>query len=141
MYVSSLNMGSGTPCTIIRNEGKEVESCPADTTASEYRKEALEDCKEILDDIEQASEIVNKISQKKTPLNGKEKEELISSIRKVKQQVKNNLPFLVEQLQSTMDKVVEHAKIEIENHFAKTLQEAGVEYIVTTPHAKATGLS
>jgi len=127
--ISSLNMGSGTPCTITFKDGKPVEKCPADITAEEYRKEAIVDSNDVLEKMEIASEVANRITEKKSSLSYKDKNELLMSIAMLKQQITRNIPFLIEQLQETMDKVVEHAKIEIESHFNRTIHDAGLDAI------------
>lgn len=127
--IASINMGAGTPCTISRRDGELIEDCPADTTSKEYGKEAITSCNNAIDRMDEAQEFIDGLAKKKSPMNKAERKQLSEIFDSVRQQIKQNIPFVLESLQETMDVVVEGAKTEIETHFMKAAQATGMNAI------------
>ena len=119
--ITSMNYGSGVPCTFERINGKKVEDIPVDESRKEFVHRAFKDrMKEFSDtlisDKEKAREIINKKN-----LNKSDVETLSNMLGKIFQEVEMNIPYFTECFQETMDKVVEEAKkLGINLIFAKT---------------------
>jgi hypothetical protein len=125
--ITSMNYGSGVPCTFERVNGKKVEDIPVDETRKELVHRAFKDrMKEfsntLISNKEKAREIINKKN-----LNKSDVETLSNMLGKIFQEVEMNIPYFTECFQETMDKVVEEAKIEVENAILHKVTIAGLE--------------
>jgi hypothetical protein len=125
--ITSMNYGSGVPCTFERVNGKKVEDIPVDETRKEFVHRAFKDrMKEfsntLISNKEKAREIINKKN-----LNKSDVETLSNMLGKIFQEVEMNIPYFTECFQETMDKVVEEAKIEVENAILHKVTIAGLE--------------
>jgi hypothetical protein len=113
--ITSMNMGSGVPVTIqyIRDVG-EIEPCPFVDKREQFENE-------FADDIKQQNELANKlIIEAETLFNEKksftksDKENILSILRKLKQEIGVNTEFTYEMFNEQMDKTTMEAKGEIE---------------------------
>lgn len=125
--ITSMNYGSGVPCTFERLNGKKVEEYPIDETRKEFVHRAFKDrMKEFSNTLISNKEKAREIISKKT-LNKSDIETLSDMLGKIFQEVEMNIPYFTECFQETMDKVVEEAKIEVENAILHKVTIAGLE--------------
>lgn len=125
--ITSMNYGSGVPCTIERMNGQKVEDLPIEENRKEFVhrafKEKMEAFAETLkSDSHKAQEIISKKN-----LNKSDVETLTKMISSIFTQVRMNIPFFTECFQETMDTVVKEAKIEVENAILHKITSAGLE--------------
>ncbi len=113
--LTSLNHGSGVPCTVEVVDGKQVADIPFQESRKEFIHRKFQDrmtdfAKSIRDKQNQAKAIV-----KKKTLSKQDVHDLGYHIEWLTQEVERNIPFFMECFQETMDEVVNDAKAEIEN--------------------------
>jgi hypothetical protein len=125
--ITSMNYGSGVPCTFERLNGKVVE----EYTNEEPRKEFVH--RVFREKMQKFSETLNEkkvkakeIIQKKN-FNKSDVETLSNMLSSIFMEVEMNIPYFTECFQETMDKVVSEAKIEVENAILHKITLAGLE--------------
>jgi hypothetical protein len=122
-FVSSLNVGSGTQCTLRRLHGMdEIPELPTPPSRrDQFKDEAREACKHALDAIEElrASVADLKVSQK-------QKDELTKRANSIEARLTGSLPFVLDQFGEHMETTVEKAKTEINAYYVATVHRAGL---------------
>lgn len=127
--ISSMNQGSGTPVTIkwIMGEGS-IEDCPESQERELFNEEFTKDLKDILGNasglIEKCEGILDQKTVRKRTIN-----EVLADLRKLKQDINANLPFVNKQFQRSVDKAVSSAKHDIESYMQHRIKETGLEAI------------
>jgi len=122
-FVSSLNNGSGVPCTLEWIAGKgRLPSLPnpesrADQFGKEFQKD-FDQALEALDDLETAL-LASGLSKKKI-------DDLVGRARKAKAKINSSAPFVVDQFGAHMETQTERAKVEIHGYLQNLIQRAGV---------------
>lgn len=136
--ITTQNVGSGTPCTLHYVKGDEKEPYanrwggrpdPPDAKPfiDKFKQVGKERAQKILDDIDKASEGLRKLfdgTDKPTKANLKAASDALSSAR---QDVKSNLPYLMECLEEEMETKLSNAVTEFESYVAGSLQDKGLE--------------
>lgn len=128
--ITSLNIGSGVPCTIESIKGEKVEEIPKDT---ENRKDFVhKSFKERMTDFAQRfskdSKNAKTIIEKKT-LTKQDQHDLLHLFESIQAELTNNIPFFMKCFQETSDKIVTEAKQEVENAILHKLTSLGFESI------------
>lgn len=122
-FVSSLNDGGGTACTLRRLMHETIPDLPHPASRrGQFKKEAVETCQEALDRIKELNE---KISQ--MTISQKAKNELLSQSASIQQSLTSSLPFVLDQFGEHMEKTVEKAKVEINAYTTQAVMRAGLE--------------
>lgn len=132
-FVSSLNVGSGTPCTLKSRDGQHVPGLPAPVDRREQfafeqderHQRAMRSLKEAADAI--ASSGLSKVKQK----------ELLDKISDAQMNFGSNQRFVAEQFAEHMETTVEAAKMEIHGYIAGATRQLGLEALAA---GKAAGL-
>ena len=140
--ITSMNMGSGVPCTILRHEGKRMENPPFENQRMLFENEFKEKVKEVGIDLEALSSELEKLVEKKASKT--EFKALISKISKVSQEVNSNLPFVQKSFNEAMDKTVSEAKGEVEAFVLNKVTSLGIKSLqgqFKTPLIENTGNS
>lgn len=113
-FISSSNVGGGTPCTLERIQGTEIPQIappkPRKIQFTEEVDEALKGIIEKIDDLYAGAKT-------KTQAN---------EIAQLRQQFTSNLPFLAKQFDLHAENTVEKAKMEVQGYVSSTLHRAGV---------------
>jgi len=127
--ITSLNCGSGVPCTIERLVGNKVEGLPKQESRKEFVHRKFEErmktfSNTISESQASAIEILNK--QK---LNKQDVIDLKKQIEWLSLEVKENIPFFAKCFQETMDEVVYEAKSEIENAIQHKISIIGLNVL------------
>jgi len=122
-FVSSLNNGSGVPCTLewITGVGRLPMLPNPKSRADQFGKEFQKDFDEALtalDELETALQSCG-LSQKK--MDG-----LMAKARTAKAKINSSAPFVVDQFGDHMENEMERAKVEIHGYFQNLIQRAGV---------------
>ena len=125
--ITSMNMGSGVPCTIERLIGKKVAELPEAESRKEFVHRKFEDrMKEFAIRIKKQQERAKELVKKKT-LSKDDIHELTLGIEFLTQEVLSNIPFFAKCFQETMDEVVYEAKTEVENAIQHKLTVLGLK--------------
>jgi hypothetical protein len=128
--ITSLNMGSGTPCTIHTFFGEHVEEPPQSTSDAEDHKKRIKDTAER--SVEGMKTIARRleafIAEKKRPTL-KEMGELLHDAQCKLSNFSSNMAFVHQQLDEAMEERVDEAKAEIEAHVVSIVNKAGIEAI------------
>lgn len=122
-FVSSLNFGSGTPCTLVRFNREKIPVIEWDETKRDMFKtehdDRLSTARQTLDEMLQ---IFNTLK-----VSGKARAELKMLTERAKAEIGSNLEFTSDQFERHMEKTVERAKQEIHGHMTALTTSAGVE--------------
>ena len=133
--ISSISLGGGTPCTIHRIQGKMIEEPPkeealAHRNARQYKEE--------LDDLakfsKRAEKLVGDILAKGGKMKAADRDALGEIFKKLTRTVTDSGPFLVQQTEQALSRMVEEAKATITDHAVHLRVGAGA---VTVPALEA----
>ena len=123
--ITSLNMGDGIPVTILSTETqKRIESCPFESKAELHQKEFQEHLKKTY---EKSRALLRQVSERfstKKALTKKEKEEILTTLTILSNDIGSNIDFQLKQFQEQMEKTVQEAKCEIEAFYQNRVTEA-----------------
>lgn len=125
--ITSLNMGSGIPCTILYEDGKKIEACDFTDKRKQFDNEMETKAKELYDVLNKLTADTEEILNNKKSITKGDRETIQSGIDSLKQEILFNLPFMLEQFQEQMDKTVVEAKMAIEATIQRKVRELGVQ--------------
>lgn len=121
-FVSSMNCGSGTQCTLTRHQGRMIPRLPDPISRKEqFKHEAKEAASEALAAIKELREAIND-----TSLSKKAKDELTRKANSVEARLTGSLPFVLSQFGEHMEQTVEKAKVEINAYATNAVIRAGI---------------
>lgn len=122
-FVSSMNIGSGVPCTLTWQEGKGViPGLPMpEARANQFGKEFQEDFDEAIQALKEALEEVDMLGLSKAKAD-RMKARIITAHRKIS----DAAPFVANQFGEHMEKELERAKVEIHGYATSLFQRAGI---------------
>ena len=128
--LTTMNVGSGVPCTILRIKGQErIPDPPGDEIELDRVKQNFEDdLKELLEDVTKQATELHTLLEKKS-LTKEDKRNIQWIVEHVKQAVGSNFKFAVDQFGEATDKVVSHAKAEIDHFVTAMVQKTGLEQL------------
>lgn len=122
-FVSSLNCGSGVPCTLRARETDYIvpDLPPPRDRVAQFAGETMASAREQVAGVAAMIDKVEKMGlpQKKT-------KEIVDALRSAKRLAEDNLPFIAKQFGEYMEETVERAKVEINAYALSTLHRAGV---------------
>jgi hypothetical protein len=130
--ITSLNAGSGVPCTIQRFNGERVPDLPRDIVLEKdkVRKDFAKKCEKATQEIRRAKASVEAILEKKS-ITQADRKEIVAAFNKTIQEVSRNMPFVLTQFEEAAEKVVTAAQAEIEatvnNHVTREGLKAVLE--------------
>jgi hypothetical protein len=125
--LTSMNHGSGVPCTIERLNGVKVEDLPVQESRKEFIHRKFEDrMKAFAVTLKEKQAKVKELSAKKT-LTKADQQELNWTVEWLTQEVASNIPFFAKCFQETIDYSVNEAKSEIENAIQHKINVLGLE--------------
>jgi hypothetical protein len=125
--ITSLNMGSGTPCTIRCLAGVQIPSPPEHATEAEHIRDNFEGS---LDKYKaKARTYRKKIEELTTKLSTKAKDEIRIALDVIEDQLSSNVPFVVKQFQEATTRITSAAKTEVDAFVTGVVRAAGLEAI------------
>ncbi len=125
--ITSLNSGSGTPCTIERLRGEKIDQLPIQESRKDFVHRKFEDrMEEFGQKLKERQDKANEII-KKPKLSRADARELGFHIEWLTMEIEKNIPFFGKCFQENMDEVVLEAKTEIENAIQTKITNAGME--------------
>jgi hypothetical protein len=123
--LTSLNVGSGTPCTIQHVNRVRMAPCPAIDQRQQYEAEFKKD---VADTVREASELVKSIKTafEKPSLGKKERAEIAKQLDLLVGHIRGGMPFIQSQFNEAMDKTVTEAKGEVEAFVNHKIHSLGI---------------
>lgn len=125
--ITSLNCGSGTPVTVRRINGKNIEECPEENKRQEFEKEFEQQMECLGNKLFELTKRTEEILSNKKTLNKSEKEEILNAIKGLKAEIKSNIPFMGSMFNEQMDKTSTEAKGEVEAFWLNKIHSLGVK--------------
>ncbi len=124
--LTSLNVGSGVPCTIERLNGQKVDEFQSQEGRKEFVHRKFDDrMKQFADTIREQQKAAKELVKKKT-LSKDDMHNLQHHIEWLTGEVERNIPFFMKCFQETMDEVVVEAKTEVENAIQHKISVLGL---------------
>lgn len=125
--ITSLNMGSGTPCTIRYVGGERIAPPPNHATEAEHIRDNFEST---LDKYKAKAHTYRKrIEELASKLSTKAKEEIRIALDVMEDQLGSNIPFVVKQFQEATTRVTTAAKAEVDAFVTGVVRAAGLQSI------------
>jgi hypothetical protein len=126
-FISTMNMGSGTQCTLNHLQGKMV---PAIHGVPDRKKQFNED---ILDRLKIAEDALVELQEAliDSKLSGKSREKMISLVGTAITNIKHNLQFVADQFGEHMEHVRSSAKAEISAFFQNIITKHGLKKLTS----------
>lgn len=124
--ITSMNMGSGIPCTIEMINGKKVDPLPVQESRKEFMHKKFKDrMKMFADTIREKQQRAKELIKKKT-LSKADIHELDHTLNWLTTEIESNIPFFAQCFQETADEIVKEAKTEVENAILHKIQVLGL---------------
>lgn len=124
-FVSTLNSGSGTQCTLTRKDGDLIPGLPIPENRKDQFKGELKERLALAEGY--MKELRAKIGA--ASLSAKGKQELLSSLHMAEMNLSSNCGFVADQFGEHMETITEHAKIEVAAYVESRIQRAGLQAI------------
>lgn len=125
--ITSLNIGSGTPCTIRRVGAERIPGPPDHATEAEHIRDNFENS--LGKFAAKAHEYRKRIEELTSKLSQKAKDEIRIALDVIEHQLTSNVPFVVKQFQEASTKIVTAAKAEVEAFVSHAVRAAGLAAI------------
>lgn len=122
-FVSSLNQGSGTCCTMTGLNGQWVNGLPANKNRQQQYK--MESSQNLIDARNHLAKLAEAIDSSK--LSKKEKENMISLANMSAREIGSSMDFVMKQFGEFMETTVEKAKIEVNAYTTNAVMRAGLD--------------
>ena len=124
--LTTMNVGSGVPCTLRYIEGKRIQDPPDMKLEVEKVQDSFkQDMKDLAEKCDKDVADVTALLEKKS-LNKADREEILKKFYMVMMQVKQNVPFMLEQFEEATGKVVTHAKAEVDAFMTHNVMSEGL---------------
>lgn len=124
--LTSMNYGSGVPCTIRYNNGYIEEKPPARNPKTEYNNEFKQTLDKISKDMEESQMIVDRLLEQGS-LKKTDRELLKCHILKLKQFFNSNSNFIYKQFAESVDNTISAGKAELDAFLTHGIQKLGLE--------------
>ncbi len=125
--ITSLNMGAGVPVTLRQINGEYIEPCPFVDKREQFSNEFREDMNELTKKIKETTKAVEDLIQHKRTFTKQDKEQILSTLHSVSQQLSSNYPYMFSMFNEQMDKTVTEAKAEIESHLQARMEDVALK--------------
>jgi hypothetical protein len=124
-FVSSLNMGGGTPCTVRHIGGKRTPEIPLRRVEDVAKAEAAAKFQQVSSRVKATiaameGEIGKSLSKVK-------RDKLLEELHSLDMDLRSSLPFMQREFGEHMEGVVEKAKIEVNAYMQTTISRAGLK--------------
>jgi hypothetical protein len=125
--ITSLNLGSGTPCTIRYVQGERIPAPPEHATEAEHIRDNFEST---LDKYKAKAHTYRKrIEELASKLSAKAKDEIRIALDVMEDQLGSNIPFVVKQFQEATTRITTSAKAEVDAFVTGVVRAAGLQSI------------
>ncbi len=124
--ITSMNNGSGVPCTLEMIKGERLQKLPPQESRKEFVHRKFEDrMKDFADTIRERQNKAKELVKKKT-LSKQDIHDLTHHLEWLTGEVERNIPYFAKCFQETMDEVVLEAKTEVENAIQHKISVLGL---------------
>jgi hypothetical protein len=124
-FVSSMNVGSGVPCTISHVMGKQAPGIPLRQQRDVFKADIDAKLAQAAGRVDEAiAEIVGEIG---TSLSKAKREKVLASLHALSRTLGDSLPFYGQMFDEHMENMVERAKVEVNAYVETALSRAGME--------------
>jgi len=123
--ISSLNCGSGVPCTLRRHEGRGIEDPPYHNQRHLFENEFKEKTQQVGERLSSLATDLQQLLDEKAPKRAFR--EFVERVRMTAQEVNSNMPFVQSSFNEAMDKTVVEAKGEVESFVLNRVTSLGIE--------------
>lgn len=124
--ITTLNMGRGTPVTLVRRENKPIKECPHEDERELFTKEFQKNVDNVNSAakklVEEAQEILNQKTIKVS-----DRKRLLALLGNIQREIGSNMGFTNSMFQESMDKAVAAGKHEIESFWRGMVEQMGVQ--------------
>ena len=120
-FVSSLNVGSGVPCTLDRVAGAQMPGIARRVETDSFRDETRATLNEAIQEIEAARHEVEA-----STLPATRRRTIAARLVKAAQHLAQNLPFVTSSFDEHMEKKVDKAKVEVNAYVTSHIMRAGL---------------
>lgn len=124
--ITSMNMGSGTPVTIRRLNGNEVESIELTNKRIQFEEEFENKIESIMGRLELLVANSEDVLRNKKSITKSDRETILKQLSSIKQEINSNMPFMLSQFNESMDKIVHESKMDVEAFVANKLNQLGL---------------
>lgn len=135
--ITSLNMGAGVPVTLRQLNGEYIEPCPFVDKREQFSNEFRNDMNELSKKLTEATKHVEELIENKKTFNKADKEQILSALHSVSQQLSSNYPYMYSMFNEQMDKTVSEAKAEIESHLQSRMEDVALKAMGKTQEPEA----
>lgn len=125
--ITSLNQGEGTPVTLIRLNGQNIEQCPFEDKRMQFDDEFSQNMKDLVNELKKMSEEAEELLENKKTLSKADREKIMSAFHKIQMEIGSNMPFMFSQFNRQMEKTVTEAKAEVEGHIQSRLTDMALK--------------
>lgn len=127
--LTTMNIGSGVPCTIEYIEGKTIEECSDEDNIRElHKKDFKKQIEKATKEVQEAIDDVSKLVEvSKVSFGIKQRKELLQKLNHVLMRLKSNLPYYHQQFDEAVDKTVSEAKSELDSFANNMITKLGLE--------------
>jgi len=125
--ITTMNVGDGVPCTISYYNGKRMADPPETHIRQLFDKEFKQDVKESLAGADEGLKKLKGLLFDKASIGKKDREEIYKTVESIVTHVKNGMPFVQQQFNEAMDKVVTAARAEVEAFVEQKIRSVGIE--------------
>jgi hypothetical protein len=120
--LTTLNVGSGVPCTLTRLEGQSFKYEPPTDLRTRYQADLDDAGKDAVRSLIELQELIDTL-----PLSGVKKKELLGKVSAVRNKVSGTMPFIVNQFHEKMETVVADGKAALEAFTMGMVVKTGLE--------------
>lgn len=121
-FVSSMNVGDGTPCTIERLNGESIPGLQAPVARHEqFKAEANAAVQETLAAMDEAIEMLGKMGGERSKAG-----QVSEHVQRARRKLGDSLPWVARQFQEHMEEVTEKARIEVSAYVHAEISRAGI---------------
>ena len=124
--ITSLNVGSGVPCTIRSINDTFIEFAPEKTKTEEHSDEYAEQLSKAIVELNEAKKEIDEILKKKS-INKSDKHIISNALHRFVSFATRNSEFYKKQFDKQMEKTITEAKAEIESFVLNTTTKLGLE--------------
>lgn len=134
--LTTMNVGAGVPCTIRRFNGKKIENPPETQVEVEKIRTAFKrDMKNLASRCKSDVKAVQEILDKKN-LTKADREEILNKVNRIMMNVESDTPFMLSQFEEATEKVVQHAKAEVDAFATANVLAEGIRSIAEQLNSK-----
>lgn len=128
--LTTMNAGNGVPCTIRYIDGKEIPKPPEETEleVEKVRKGFKKDMKAIAAQIKEDTKDLATLLEKDR-LSKEDRRKIAWMFGRVEQHIEANTPFMLSQFEEASEKVVKHAKAEVDAFITGNIIAEGLRTI------------